>query len=419
VNGKSLSNLSRDDRIIPQHQVNHNHATTSNPPIRASVGINFSLNVLSDASLVKMEDSQPYLPAEMADQIIHSLIFLTHNDPTYQWTQLRHISYRYKVIIEKHFRKFWLPRLTITAYCSPLISFDYKLAHVQNDINDADMVWFDTRMSRRLPTGTSLLLNGLLDGVWKEYSFEKNSVILRLGELEPLLSGDGTGGHLINDTELPDLYVEKRSMRIRFNWKRVFEEFFREERFMTTYLKRLVDAEIRKMAGVANSKIDISNYTLDVDQTNSLLGSMVGRFQLGRRIAVLRQRAKRHDPTGETLPSALKQPLPFIDISEMPVPLRDANDRARNGGLLEIVIHEEFMTFKLPGWDKLPTETLWQVLAWEHAWRDSCLTVKARIFYAHKERDAQFREARAKWWLQIFKNSDGVHHYGRWQADRA
>jgi hypothetical protein len=211
----------------------------------------------------------------------------------------------------------------------------------------------------------------VLNNLWHDYSFSNKKVFLRLGEGEPIFVKGPSGGYLINDTDLPDLEVEESGLRIKFNWKLMFECFFREEMMMRdrqNKLKEAVKVDLKK-------RNEWPNNAPLVDQIRTLLPSLVVRIQQDRRFHVQMHRSLRHDPSSQTMSSYLSEPVPLVDSFDIEG-IVDPFERQVPVTLFEVVGREEYMVLTIPKWRELDKNTLLQLCAEEYGWR--CYFFSAR-----------------------------------------
>jgi hypothetical protein len=184
-----------------------------------------------------------HLPAETLDNILFNV---TVDEPAFQWTTIRHVSAKYKQIVEKHFQDYWLHWLLITAYHGDhneacFTQFDYEFTAL---IPGQDMVEFSLNLAklneskgRRPPYDARRVLPRL----WLAYTTgfdlwemsRKRVAHVRLGVGCPLLNRGYPGGHIVSDIELPLLFHkydwESKSSSIMFDWKAAMSLIMREE----------------------------------------------------------------------------------------------------------------------------------------------------------------------------------------------
>jgi hypothetical protein len=202
-----------------------------------------------------------HLPVEILD---HILFNVTIDEPAFQWTTIRHLSSKYKHIVEKHFQDYWLHWLLITAYhgdhfeaCST--QFDYEFTAL---IPGQDVVEFSLNVAklnetkgRRPPYDARRVLPRL----WLAYTSgfdlwkmsRKRVAHVRLGVGCPLLNRGFPGGHIVSDIELPGLFHKydwkRKSSSILFDWKAAMSLIMREEVRMEKIRDEMLDRAIAKL----------------------------------------------------------------------------------------------------------------------------------------------------------------------------
>ena len=161
------------------------------------------------------------LPSELKEEILTVLVdSYGDDDPAYQWTQLRNLSPFQRRRIEKHFEKFWLPKLICSVYTSLWWSWDYTL-----ESTDAQSCSGLATFKHTLDPGKPM--NDSLKRAWTEKEYGEPTMILRCGE--GFLDRGLKGGHIISDLKLPDLEVTDEGLTIHFEWRKTLDALFREE----------------------------------------------------------------------------------------------------------------------------------------------------------------------------------------------
>lgn len=200
------------------------------------------------------------LPIELVEQVfMHHVNAHFFTDPAYTWTQLRQLSGHQKRIVERHFRVYWLPRMSITLYASPSHRFEYGLdesvttqqsatsaASIDGGRdNGAGVVIFAMQQQIHSPLagisqdlGFGRFTRQYLRKVWDMYHpATHRNITVRLGE--GVLSGGYRGGYILNDTHLLRLEMLE-SGKIRFEWKGTVNELLREEMYMRKVGEKMV-----------------------------------------------------------------------------------------------------------------------------------------------------------------------------------
>jgi hypothetical protein len=177
-----------------------------------------------------MSSSPPILPRELVDSIITTYIQSYDDDPTYQWTVLRHITRYYRNKLEAHFRTFWLPKLKFTIYLSGCsrVSIDYTFSCLTGN---HDVVIF--RVGDDAP---------ILRDFCHPFSIEDKIPIARLGE--GILNHGYAGGGVLSDARLAGFRENAVGDVIEFDWKGFFTNMFCEEALMRTATRKLVRCPI-------------------------------------------------------------------------------------------------------------------------------------------------------------------------------
>lgn len=261
-----------------------------------------------------MEDPGVQLPLEIIDHIISQVVISIDHDPAYQWSTLRHISARYMYMIEQYFESFWLPKLCITANHTAWYTYDYHL--VEEETCQHSFARFEIKRTiENLASSCAGRwdIQTVLSNLWHNYSFSNKNVFLRVGEGDPLCTKGPRGGYFINDTDLHELTVGESGLRIRFNWKRTFDCFFREEIMMRDRQRILTAAAIAKL----RKKNEWSDVAPLAAQIQTLLPELVGKIQQHRRFHVQMSRSLDHDSSARTMSSYLSEPVPLVDLWDL------------------------------------------------------------------------------------------------------
>ena len=175
------------------------------------------------------------LPQELVDLVLDALTTSYMDDPTFQWLILRRISSHRMRKVEQLFLRYWLPKLTITLYSGSWFHIDYTLPNTmsttcRNRVHfEADQ---DNIVDRSIEAGLYTL--------WYHYGFENRVAHLRLGE--GVLNHGIREGHIVNDTDIVGLKVEREGLSISFDWKQTIHSLLREEMLMHKIQKQLVCA---------------------------------------------------------------------------------------------------------------------------------------------------------------------------------
>ncbi|KAK3295176.1 uncharacterized protein B0H64DRAFT_459056 [Chaetomium fimeti] len=239
------------------------------------------------------------LPHDMTEEIFsHTVDTHFFADPAYTWTQLRRLSAHQKRVIERRFREYWLPKLTITVYAGSSRRYDYAFAETPTtpESADRDSVMFVLQTQIQTPLiGLNQDLNVAkkhLKKAWHMYDpATYRNITVRLGE--GVLSGGCRGGYTLNDTHLPGLKLLK-SGNIRFNWKEAISELLREEMHMRTAGKEMFgDACSKWLAG--HSEV------LQFPPLEVQLGPWRCHVQPARRVAAFKDRVEKSRGTGRPI----------------------------------------------------------------------------------------------------------------------
>jgi hypothetical protein len=298
-------------------------------------------------------------------------------------------------MIEQYFRNFWLPKLCATANHTAWYSYDYHLedeASLSSPLQLDDNAQKDSFACFGLKKPLEELMSAacsrrwdikvILSNLWHDYSFSNKKVFPRLGEGDPLFAKGPRGGYLINDTDLVDLGVGESGLRIRVNWKRTFDYFFREEMMMRDRQKTLMTEAIAEL----KKKNEWSGDAPLADQIRTLLLVLVAKIQQDRRFHVQMHQSLRHDASAGTMSRYLSEPVPLVDPLDMEG-TADPFERQSTVTLLEAVGREEYLVFTVLGWRELDQNIMLQLCAEEYGWR-------CYFFYARREAKGQERRLR-------------------------
>lgn len=158
------------------------------------------------------------------------------DDPPFQWLILRRISSHQMRKVEQLFLRYWLPKLTITLYFGSWSHIDYTLDATMSSATCQNTAHFkadqDNILNRSMKAG--------LYSMWHNYSFENRVAHLRLGE--GCLNHGIREGHIVNDTDIVDLKVEREGLSISFNWKKTIHALLQEEMMMHKRQNKMVCA---------------------------------------------------------------------------------------------------------------------------------------------------------------------------------
>jgi hypothetical protein len=197
------------------------------------------------------------LPPEILDEIIY---FATITDPALQWTHIRHISSRYKTLVEAHFQRYWLKSFLISAHHGDpeedvQNQFDYEYDEMVNLGPDQapwapELVRFKLdvpkllRNDKRVSVRHSLPMLPLVLAAYESgedvRADKERCIHVRFGLGCRLLNCGYPGGHFVNDTELPKFEYAEDALSFTFNWRAAFTELLREEIMMREVQEELL-----------------------------------------------------------------------------------------------------------------------------------------------------------------------------------
>ncbi|KAI0108482.1 hypothetical protein F4814DRAFT_59693 [Daldinia grandis] len=345
------------------------------------------------------------LPLELIERILDLLVDDYDQDPAYQWATLRHTARREMRRIERHFLRYWVPKLTITLYSGPRCQIDYKLS------NHTSEGGFETSRVRFQTSGASLsnsLNKREIHVLWSKYSFENRVAHLRLGE--GILNKGMTGGHIVNDTDIADLKVENDGLDIIFNWRKTLDALLREEVMM-----RRLQAEMtldKKMKLAAEHRWP----PFPRIQRLALVKHFVLDIQMAKRVAVQQHRLKHYDASNEIKLGSLthesqylhKQslpPLPLVTKSRRPCCV--ICSRQTGPSIFEVVSCEESVVLSLDGWEKLGKEELLDLYAEAYGW--NCYRSLGQ------ENNIEWQQISKNDWLTVCASgAEKLHSVRRW-----
>jgi hypothetical protein len=176
----------------------------------------------------------PKLPLELIHAIITYAIQSHNDDPTYQWTVLRHITRFHCKEIENHFQVFWLPKLHVTVYPCPnsRLNFEYQPCDSSSE----------QESGHRKPAKFVAQLE-LSELLWcRSHGKEKVETLVRLGE--GILNEGYAGGGIVSDAIVPELREEEMGKYVYFDWKMLFDNVFTEEMVMREAIEKLVSQKV-------------------------------------------------------------------------------------------------------------------------------------------------------------------------------
>ncbi|KAL2134413.1 hypothetical protein VTI74DRAFT_252 [Chaetomium olivicolor] len=182
-------------------------------------------------------------PYDVTEMILdHHVESYFMRDPAYTWTHLRHTTKHQMRAIERRFRQFWLPKMSITLYTGREGHADYAFQNL--DPSSEDMAIFSmsahaTMLPRAQEQEQQKHLHNAIAHAWGHYDPATNrNITVRLGEGQ--LNADFQGGYILNDTDLPGLQVLEPT-KISFKWKVSINELLREEMYMRKVGDKMFD----------------------------------------------------------------------------------------------------------------------------------------------------------------------------------
>ena len=176
----------------------------------------------------------PALPRELIDSIITLHIRSHDDDPVYQWTVLRNITYFHRKKIDSHFRAFWLPKLSIALYLASCSTLHIKYALSDNPIpgNEQESEQNRDYMARFDAQGD------LPENHCHSLATRDKKGLMRLGE--GVLNDGHEKGGIVSDADIPNLEEYEGGRIITLDWKGLFSNIFTEEALMRGVTEKLV-----------------------------------------------------------------------------------------------------------------------------------------------------------------------------------
>jgi hypothetical protein len=300
-----------------------NHIAADTKAFQSLTTRNYAIHIMTQLSTLDL----PALPRELIDAILSELIPLCNDDPAYQWTCVRHLTRYHRAQVEQHFRKFWIPKstLTYTDYI-PGLYFTVSEQDASNSKNggqggDTDTARFAAQYRKEVYSWNvvedwdSDYEEGP-DG--NEEPPPQPSAVITLGE-GFLNKGYTKGGIMTHIPVISGYRYEQHPEEICLHWKPVFTQLLCEEMLMRRFRDRLLTTFL-------------SGLESEPSRHDTLHHFLWGHYQNQAREMV--------DAYRDRAPDQSFDMTPFLSL-----PMSEHYTALQN-----IFHREETMVFQIPGW---------------------------------------------------------------------
>ena len=298
------------------------------------------------------------LSRELIDHIISDLISLYDNDPAYQWTCLRKITRYHKTMIERHFRHFWVPELSLTIRLSTPDDYDVVCFEApEEDCPDAESSHKELRQDGSGKYVTFVaddydedVLFDLYDNVqdWldevvkaahrvRHDTEHAKSIVVRMGD--GILNKGFTKGGIVSDVLIPGVAfnIQTDPWQLSFDWKALFGLLFGEEMAMRRFADRLLAKYMPRISVLRLRKTPAAVYTV-----------LREHYHWKRREMLLAYR--KHIESQKLLPDGQPFDLtPFLPDQAEPPSFPKISDHDS----FVLCLDEQSVVFKIPQWELL------------------------------------------------------------------